>query len=194
MRLIKQTIIAGALALALVPYASAAVLVVNGNGILTGATGVDVGGTLYDVSFGDEILGLDSITGFTDVFNAFKASEALGDQVFINQFDATPSLTLGCPTSLVCIVDTPFGFGATGFLRSASFTNIDESFAVSIDVSEEARSLGLDYSLDSSRTLARWSLSGPVAAIPEPETYAMMLAGLGLLGAVSRRRKQKAAI
>jgi len=98
------------------------------------------------------------------------------------------------PTSLVCIVDTPFGFGATGFLRSASFTNIDESFAVSIDVSEEARSLGLDYSLDSSRTLARWSLSGPVAAIPEPETYAMMLAGLGLLGAVSRRRKQKAAI
>jgi len=99
MRLIKQTIIAGALALALVPYASAAVLVVNGNGILTGATGVDVGGTLYDVSFGDEILGLDSITAFTDVFNAFKASEALGDQVFINQFDATPSLTLGCPTA-----------------------------------------------------------------------------------------------
>ena len=28
--------------------------------------------------------------------------------------------------------------------------------------------------------------------IPEPETYAMMLAGLGLLGAVSRRRRQKA--
>lgn len=29
--------------------------------------------------------------------------------------------------------------------------------------------------------------------IPEPETYAMMLAGLGLLGVVARRRKQKAA-
>jgi hypothetical protein len=27
--------------------------------------------------------------------------------------------------------------------------------------------------------------------IPEPETYAMMLAGLGLLGFVARRRKQK---
>jgi hypothetical protein len=30
-----------------------------------------------------------------------------------------------------------------------------------------------------------------IAAVPEPETYAMMLAGLGLLGVVTRRRKQK---
>ena len=32
-----------------------------------------------------------------------------------------------------------------------------------------------------------------VEAIPEPETYAMLLAGLGLLGFTARRRKQKAA-
>jgi len=32
-----------------------------------------------------------------------------------------------------------------------------------------------------------------VPSIPEPETYAMMLAGLGLMGFVARRRKQKAA-
>ena len=34
---------------------------------------------------------------------------------------------------------------------------------------------------------------GPVNPIPEPETYALMLAGLGLLGAAAKRRKAKRA-
>ena len=33
----------------------------------------------------------------------------------------------------------------------------------------------------------------PAAPVPEPETYAMMLAGLGLMGFVARRRRQKEA-
>jgi len=32
-----------------------------------------------------------------------------------------------------------------------------------------------------------------IAAVPEPETYAMLLAGLGVMGAVARRRKAKQA-
>jgi hypothetical protein len=32
-----------------------------------------------------------------------------------------------------------------------------------------------------------------VTAVPEPETYAMLLAGLGLIGVTSRRRKAKQA-
>ena len=35
------------------------------------------------------------------------------------------------------------------------------------------------------------NLSPIAAPVPEPETYAMMLAGLGLLGVMARRRKQK---
>ena len=33
-----------------------------------------------------------------------------------------------------------------------------------------------------------------VSAVPEPETYAMLIAGLGVMGAIARRRKQKASV
>ena len=35
------------------------------------------------------------------------------------------------------------------------------------------------------------SIGQQVAAVPEPETYAMLMAGLGLIGGIARRRKQK---
>jgi hypothetical protein len=47
-----------------------------------------------------------------------------------------------------------------------------------------------------SRNLATSSILDNVtisAAVPEPETYAMLLAGLGLLGFAARRRKLKEA-
>lgn len=37
------------------------------------------------------------------------------------------------------------------------------------------------------------NFASPVSAVPEPETYAMMLAGLGLIGAIARRRQQRKA-
>ena len=33
---------------------------------------------------------------------------------------------------------------------------------------------------------------GTLAPVPEPETYAMMLAGLGMLGFMARRRRKQA--
>ncbi len=42
------------------------------------------------------------------------------------------------------------------------------------------------------RALSAWAVRpGDVAAIPEPETYAMMLIGIGILGAWTRRRGRR---
>jgi hypothetical protein len=50
------------------------------------------------------------------------------------------------------------------------------------------------FRLGSARTADQFYLGAmTVAAVPEPETYAMLLAGLGLMGAVARRRKAKQA-
>lgn len=51
-----------------------------------------------------------------------------------------------------------------------------------------------DYHLDITGTATGlaggvYSVSISAAPVPEPETYAMLLAGLGLMGAITRRRK-----
>ena len=50
---------------------------------------------------------------------------------------------------------------------------------------------GNNYGLNYSTEWDKVVLVQTAAPVPEPETYAMMLAGLGLLGVVARRRKQK---
>lgn len=37
----------------------------------------------------------------------------------------------------------------------------------------------------------QYNIGGSVAAVPEPEAFAMLLAGLGLVGAIARRRNKK---
>ena len=39
-------------------------------------------------------------------------------------------------------------------------------------------------------TMAEINVNGAIPAVPEPQTYAMMIAGIGLLGFIARRRKK----
>ena len=50
---------------------------------------------------------------------------------------------------------------------------------------------GLTFVTDGSFTGTMTPISIDVAAVPEPETYAMLLAGLGVLGFAARRRTQQ---
>jgi len=170
------------------------------NGILFGASDVDVHGKLYDVQFvdgscNDLFNGCDpaSFTFQHSVF-ADQASDALLTQVLQDtgsgNFDTNPTLIHGCETSTndLCIVATPFdSFTVNLSLMSLAYNYVIESqdqilsdFAISNSSSME----GLTYGV-----YAVWS-PVPDTTAPEPATLTCLGIGLIAMGAISRRRKQ----
>jgi hypothetical protein len=180
---------------------SAAVLQVASNGILTGATGVNVDGALYDVSFVDgtcvEIFaGCDSNNDF--LFNTFVsstlASLALSQQVFLDgslgNFDSLPGLTKGCLSESICYAWTPFGVGFNGVLSSKYFANVTDEFNDSIGTAASDNTENL-APLPNRADRAVWAKWTP-AVVPEPASVALIAAGLLGLWFAQRDRKPRA--
>jgi hypothetical protein len=172
--------------------ASAATLNVSG-GQLLGASGVDVGGTLYNVEFLDGTCidlynGCDAASDFTFQTSsaALSASEALLDQVFVDGagfFDTDPGLTSGCTGSNTCLILTPYGLQGSGvFLSVGMATNNTPGF--DIDMAEITSSdAAVDVTGSSIVVYAVW------APVPEPGTA--LLLSLGLLGLSARKRRER---
>ena len=75
----------------------------------------------------------------------------------------------------------------------SGYTTEAEAFAHAVSASFSLASRQTVYFgvLDSYYGDNSGGVSLSITAVPEPETYAMLLAGLGLMGAIARRRKQK---
>jgi len=82
--------------------------------------------------------------------------------------------------------DYPVNATYTNYFQFVSFQGIAEAYS---------SPLGADVFDSGGNPIdpSRWSLANVTTPIPEPETYAMLLAGLGLLGFAARRRKLKEA-
>ena len=95
-------------------------------------------------------------------------------------------------------------FGFEGYVGSIALNNLPSSWAagtsiglIGRNVSYGSQTFAYVIGYNDSFHHADWDdvvVGVNIDPIPEPETYAMLLAGLGLMGFVARRRKQGAAV
>lgn len=141
--------------------------------------------------------------GFTGV--AYRNSDASTPAVapvstelyYINSITDTLASAQTNFNNPVITTDGPLGvniLNATGF----EITRSSNAYGAFLTNSNSLNSDFYTVDLDAGTALRVGSFIGtvngltsaPVSAIPEPGTYAMMLAGLGMLGFISRRRKE----
>ena len=199
----KQVIYAAAAAtaIAITPAASAATLIVDGNGQLTGAQGVDVQGTLYDVAFAEGTCTTSNDACgriFGSANQALLAAQALLDQVFINtslgNFDSSPFLTSACGVAGpgACNANVAYSFSSFGSIQtviSATAQNASASPFGDLDSVRITNATRLTNTANSPSTFwAVFSNSRIPSPVPEPGTWLMMILGFGAIGGVMRGR------
>lgn len=118
------------------------------------------------------------------------SSVSVGQVVGSGLFVDTYSFSLGAPATVFGGAFSLFVEGFQVELLDSGFT----SYGIDMDLTDGFSFAGLgagSYALQFAgfSTSPSGVYGGAVAAVPEPETYALMLAGLGMVGFMAARRR-----
>lgn len=172
-----------------------AAMITESGGFMTGATGINVGGKLYDMELKDGTCvllfgGCDEQSDFP--FDAAGTQEALTellDLITVSMFVNAPDKITGCAASIYqsCVIETPYN------VFDAFNIQLDELVIFSYADPLITQGVFLPPSFDTSSAshvvYALWTAQ-PTRTIPEPSS--LLLIGMGLLGQrlVSARSKR----
>ena len=85
------------------------------------------------------------------------------------------------------VLQASVSFGASD--ASAPYQTFDNAAGLNNTSISQLSVVGVNGAFVASGSVGEIGSPGSIAAVPEPETYAMLLAGLGLVGAMARKRR-----
>ena len=177
---------------------SSAATLNSSNGELLGAFNVLVDGKYYNVEFKDgtaeDLFKSNDAWNFTftTVEEAKSASQALYDQVFIQDngykiYDDNPELTIGVESLLMGVISTPYELDVNG-LNVANWAMVN--YGITAGSEDLVPALGpyysgidIDYGDSLSYTYAKWH-----EAVPVPTTFILFLTGLLYITNMNRKK------
>jgi len=145
-------------------------------------------------------------TNVTKTANGFTfGGYNIGATPVENVIDFTITAKTGYKFDSMSFLDQGSFTGKGKFVVNDSFSNMDVANANKVGqtwsfsaTNATSASGTVDYTLQSKLGYAGVSTGGAfsvvTAPVPEPETYAMLLAGLGLMGTIARRRNKSKAV